>query len=1430
MAQTDAGLQDPEPLPPPPELEARLAKWKSQLLDMSGRNRMLFFKDTRQTLRLPISEDAGWERLVEGAGLEVKDASAAEPDSEWEREEPAEQQMLPAITGGTASRARTRGADDPQKIVKRLADTNRTFVEEQGVHVLHVCFGWLDWVDDSRSPGPRDRVVELPGGRKGRLVRSPLLFVPVRLERSVPQQRLVRVEDSPIEPNITLQHFMRQEHGIRPEIDEDGELTLDSVVQAWAKVISGRQHWRVGSESVTRVDTFSFKKIALFREMENSEELISEQPVLRALCGDAEPLIKRSSVPSYNSLDREVPPDAVPVVVPADSSQLRALLAVKDGSSLVVQGPPGTGKSQTITNLIAMAIAESKRVLFVAEKRAARDVVVRNLEGAGLSEVVLHLTAEVSGTRGAASTKRDIADQLGHVLEMGPRTYSGNAVAPARVAELRSELNEYVAHLHSPLGPAKWSTPYLLLARSASCEVDPPAEVPQLPGVSLVDELWLERAIDAAAAIDDLGERTLTLVSDAWFDATPREWSPDDAEALFEAIATLRGAPAAAANIVGERPLPDSASTASLRALSTLAHELRALAAYQQVASASMRWIRPTYWSARHIAKSWLAQGGAPAQGDETACAEQLDALVRSVSEARTLLREVLPAFSLSELLTELAEAAAPYDCGVAALVATFTVNARIERAPAELRAVLAQFVREWRSGSSIRDMLDASLKYRWASEAVASHSSLRVESPSRERLRQRFAEADEALRKHSIAVALNAVAPNRVGIDQVASKESELGILRGQINAKRRKPLRWLFSKAPNKILELKPCIVASPLAVAQFLHHQAYRFDLVVFDEASQVPTADAVVPMSRGVQVVVVGDSKQMPPTSFFDKALAEDDADDDTASFESVLQECESLLPARRLLWHYRSRDERLIAFSNYLFYDGSLMTFPASWDDHPDRGVRFEYVPGAIYGTGGSRSNPKEAERVIDLLALELRAHPEKDIAVTAMSISQAAEIQARVETRLMSDPELQQWIDHGNRVKNLETIQGDECDVMFLSFGYGRTEAGNVVANFGPLSRDDGYRRLNVAVTRAREKCVLVSGVRAADIPPTVGSGGQLVRRYLDYAERGPAALEEDLRAQAFDSFESPFEESVARQLRARGWSVDTQVGVSRFRIDLGVRDPEQSGRYLAGVECDGATYHGAQSARDRDIARQEVLERMGWRIFRIWSPEWFVNPEAVLDELERFLRREQRGDADLPSTADPVAATDPAPAVAPAGFVAGDGKLPAGTVPYSPHDPEMPNTRLDRWVTRVVKLEGPLHEDELLRAIRDDLGYARMGHVLEAEWRAVIRAAVAAKQVARRGKWLWPPDMQPSGVPVRLNISTVRRPIDWYPDEELWRAMQIAAAVAGSLPPLDVVPATARLLGLKLTTGVNTRLTPLVSSAIANGYLLHEHGTVRPA
>lgn len=419
-----------------------------------------------------------------------------------------------------------------------------------------------------------------------------------------------------------------------------------------------------------------------------------------------------------------------------------------------------------------------------------------------------------------------------------------------------------------------------------------------------------------------------------------------------------------------------------------------------------------------------------------------------------------------------------------------------------------------------------------------------------------------------------------------------------------------------------MKPCIVASPLAVAQFLQSDTYEFDIVVFDEASQIPTADAVVPISRARQAVVIGDSQQMPPTSFFDMAVSFDTEDADEFAFESVLQNCAAILPSLSLTWHYRSQDERLIAFSNHHFYGGKLFTFPSAWLEHPELGVKFSYVDNALYGRGGSKANPEEAERAISILEDELKLDSQQKVGIIAMSIAQAAEIEARLEQKAQSSNYIREWLDSGGRARNLETVQGDEFDVSILSFGYGRDSAGNLQLNFGPLSREDGYKRLNVCITRARKKMIVVSSIRSVDIPPgRVGEGGQRVRQFLEYAEHGSSTLSSvPEKTSSVFVYESLFEQQVANEIMAFGWLVDTQVGVQKYRVDIGIKHPEYAGKYLAGIECDGATYHSNETARDRDIGRQQVLERLGWNIFRVWSTDWFRDKEQVLQKIDTFL------------------------------------------------------------------------------------------------------------------------------------------------------------------------------------------------------------------
>lgn len=462
-----------------------------------------------------------------------------------------------------------------------------------------------------------------------------------------------------------------------------------------------------------------------------------------------------------------------------------------------------------------------------------------------------------------------------------------------------------------------------------------------------------------------------------------------------------------------------------------------------------------------------------------------------------------------------------------------------------------------------------------------------------------------------------------RPNLDMVAGG-SAVAILRREGSKKRKQmSIRKLLSETGSLVQIIKPCFLMSPLSVSTFLDPEKISFDTVVFDEASQIFPQDAVGAIYRGKQLIVVGDSRQMPPSNFFNTSMDIDDDDEeigDINDFESILDVCSAVFTTERLAWHYRSHYEQLIAFSNLNFYNNHLVTFPSSSKDHKGIGVDFYYVDGVF--DRKSKTNKAEAQFIIDLIYQNIKDHPERSLGVVAFSVAQQNMIDKLLSKRREADPSYEWFFKSDNAepffIKNLETVQGDERDTIIFSVAYAKDSQGRFIQNFGPLNREGGERRLNVAVTRAKDNVQLVASIRYTDINlSTTGSEGvRLLRAYLDYAQNGEEALERTITVSGEDNFDSYFEQEVCDFLRDNGFTIDTQVGCSGYRIDLGLRKPNSS-NYLMAIECDGATYHNSKNARDRDSLRQRVLENMGWQFYRIWSTDWYRN-KAV--EKERLL------------------------------------------------------------------------------------------------------------------------------------------------------------------------------------------------------------------
>ena len=632
--------------------------------------------------------------------------------------------------------------------------------------------------------------------------------------------------------------------------------------------------------------------------------------------------------------------------------------------------------------------------------------------------------------------------------------------------------------------------------------------------------------------------------------------------------------------------------------------------------------------------------------------------------------------------------------------------------------------------------------------------------------------------------------------------------------------PTRQLLASLPESFGKLAPCVLMSPLSVAQYLPAGQATFDVVVFDEASQITTWDAMGAIARGSQTIIVGDPKQLPPTNFFGRA---DDEDEDLPEVErdmpSILEEASaSGVPSQSLNWHYRSRHEALIAFSNHYYYGDRLVTFPAP--STGSEGVKFHRVNGT-YARGGDRSNPEEAKAIAEFVKRRLKTWlgvPEQDRPTLGVITFNAQ--QQSLILDLLDDIRRQhsglEWFFSDDReepviVKNLESIQGDERDVMLFSVTFGPDRAGKLTMNFGPINDTGGEKRLNVAITRARRELHVFASIRAeqVDLDRTRAVGVKDLKVFLDYAERGLIALPSRDEG-SLGPAESPFEEAVANALRAKGWEVRSQIGVSGFRVDLGVVHPDRAGSYLAGIECDGARYHSSATARDRDKLRQAVLEGLGWLILRIWSTEWFRHPAEVVDRIHRTLvdrlEEDQKAPVVVPDdaeeqaaevessarlvdqtdTAEPVlpdAASDQAPAgveregddsgspiaaayvhqVGPDAnrivSLAGDAEDTRSEKEHA--DPSRffdvdYKATLRRIIHRIVDREGPITLHRLARRVAQEHGWQRAGKRIQAQVQVNLWSVESHREFETI--FVWAPGSHSSRVPYRcLNGRTIR-------------------------------------------------------------------------
>jgi len=761
----------------------------------------------------------------------------------------------------------------------------------------------------------------------------------------------------------------------------------------------------------------------------------------------------------------------------------------------------------------------------------------------------------------------------------------------------------------------------------------------------------------------------------------------------------------------------------------------------------------------------------------------------------------------------------------------------------------LSSIVEAYESGtiqtSQLRRVFERNFTEWWYNAVVDTESVLRqFSSAEHEQKIQQFKEIDAKyteLTKALIRAKLGEKIPRNSHIDMPTS---ELGILKREINKRRaHMAVRKLFQSIPGLLPRLKPCLLMSPISVAQYLDSKYPPFDLVVFDEASQIPVWDAIGAIARGKQTVVVGDPKQLPPTNFFNRSDDEDFDEDNNLDegIESILDECFGAgIPLRTLDWHYRSRHESLITFSNYSYYGNRLFTFPSP--DLTEMGVRWIHVPDGVYDKGKSRTNKAEAKAVVREVLNRLHDVQLSKFSIGIVTFSQAQQklIEDLLDEERRQDESLEAFFGDSCLepvfVKNLENVQGDERDVILFSICYGPDLTGNVSMNFGPMNKDGGERRLNVAITRSRREVLVFSTLQAdqIDLARTQARGVKDLKLFMNYAQRGTSAIAEAVQLDPEADFDSPFEEEVFNVLDRRGYQVHKQVGTARYRIDLAIVDSEAPGRYLLGVECDGAMYHRAKTARDRDKLRESVLRGLGWKLHRIWSSDWWHDPQHEMKKLDAAIEeaKRTRNESSVvpPSSPDVTANIETQAEQSPIHYAQAPAAipdtptfpvykpLPVIVIVWQPEEFYFYNSgnMIRQKLFEVVQSEAPISLNLAAKRVAGFWNFKRVTAKTVDHVRRLIPREEIHVQETRNGVFLWSSEQSPEtyeGFRVPGSDKQSLRDADDLPLEEIANAILYILADQISAPREELVRATAHLFGFqRIGTKVEGRIRKALS------------------
>jgi superfamily I DNA and/or RNA helicase len=1561
------------------QLKTKQKIWERKLLDLSLRNNLLNLHITRNMLQLVDIDISNLEdTLSDGKSFSIMPNPNAELLRKYNSFSQPLHQSSPLYQLANDELKHNRllthyHQQDLDNILAYIHKNAKQAIEENGSSTLYLAVGLLKWFDRKTPEQPRY---------------SPILLLPVEISRrSVNSKFTLKSREEETMINITLVEFLRQEYelnlgGLEQLPTDEKGVDVAKVMGLIRQAIKKLRGWDVMEQLV--LGNFSFSKLILWKDIVVHQEDMLKSDMVRSLVYGKLIYNENHEPASADDYDN-VNSSSIILPIPADVSQMDAVLAAQKGRSFVLHGPPGTGKSQTITNIIADAMYRGKRVLFVAAKKAALDVVHKRLEQIGLAPYTL----EVHSNK---SKKSDVLQQMAKSIETSKLARIADFEQEAERLDIaKKDISSCVNLLHQKQ-QFGWSLyDSISTLENYSDSLFPKDFISETVLQQLNPNLlqqwtdWLPQFQSITKLLIHPSENSLTAFNLSQYIPSLSDDISTDTQKLLNLLPELQNKSQKLANSINF-PFPIQSKleweqfVQGIRALESLPNIPLELMLYLsdkenynvyeewsniynqfqtclknilkdykrdvltknisvieiEWKQAQQSWFLPKWLKTRKIKKQLAIYRNTPFSDeselvelfsnnnqfhevqlvlqqnrfglvqqslknlfkDEQTDLSDIDNKASLVQHLRILINywdqnglgkwvqlwqeknlkyideikenNLLAISDLIQLKTTFNEQKKNYETLTGInfqqtenwIVETETqlqnikahlpqlrnwmnyVQLRNQGERLSLNWLISAYENELSNSENITDYFNYTLHASITRSIISQHESLSLFNvdlfESKIEQYKKIAKDFQNLTIQELRIKLAAQLPNTTA---EAIQSSEIGILQRAIkNRGRGLSIRKLFDQIPALLPRISPCMLMSPISVAQYFNVNKNHFDILIFDEASQLPTCEAVSALARAKQAIIVGDPKQMPPTSFF-STVKLDEENMDVEDLESILDDCLSLsVPSKYLLRHYRSKHESLIAFSNVNYYENKLLTFP-SFDDL-NRKVKHHKVKG-FYDKGKTRTNKFEADEIVQYIKTHY-SDPQKrklSLGVVTFSQTQQSLIEDKLQNLFIFEPILEELANDSNEplfVKNLENVQGDERDIILFSVCYAPDEEGKMSMNFGPLNRDGGWRRLNVAVTRARYEMHIYATLQTdqIDLNRTSAEGVAGLKAFLQFAEKGhlsvrPEDVQENFNKQHLSA-------SISKKLKEKGLNVTCNIGTSNFKVDIGIVHPDKPQQYILGIVVDGHYYYNTHTANDREMIMPSMLKALGWNIHRIWTIDWLENSDKIIDTIIEKVKQLQ-SNLDVKSESMDEPAVERAfesiklmpDVVLPINVVSKQISYTACTItPISNANSEtiydLQNRNfIKQQIKYLVDTESPISKSLLYKKVLQAWNTSRAGAKLDNHLEGIIKEMNLVKTTHHQ-LFFWSNN---TALDYYRRNDIEKRNIEDIAPEEVLVALQEVVVNNLSIKEDELFRYLARTFGFaKIGSQIDTILRYVIDTAVQNGKVMKENDRIKLA